>query len=35
VHWDLDDLAAALDSQLDGLETFEWRGVELLWGRKP
>lgn len=35
LHWDLRDLEAALGPQLDDVETFEWRGVELLWGRKP
>lgn len=35
VHWDVDDLEAALAPLLDDIETFEWRGVELLWGRKP
>lgn len=35
VHWDLADLTSALGPQLTGAETFEWRGVELLWGRKP
>ena len=35
VHWDLPDLEAALAPLLDDTTTFEWRGVELLWGRKP
>ncbi len=35
VHWDLEQLVSALEPQLIGLETFEWRGVELLWGSKP
>ena len=33
--WTQQELIDALDPLLDGLETFEWRGVELLWGRKP
>ena len=35
VRWNQPELTAALGSQLEGMETFEWRGVELLWGRKP
>lgn len=35
VGYDQDELVAALGPQLEGLETFAWRGVELLWGRKP
>jgi hypothetical protein len=34
-YWNLVDVAAALDGALDELDTFEWRGVDLLWGRKP
>lgn len=35
VRWNQPELVAALGPVLEGLETFEWRGVELLWGRKP
>ncbi len=35
VGYGQDELVAALGSGLDRLQTFEWRGVELLWGRKP
>jgi ubiquinone/menaquinone biosynthesis C-methylase UbiE len=34
-YWNLETVAESLADQLDGLETFEWRGVDLLWGRKP
>lgn len=35
VYWSPQQLIDALGPQLDALATFEWRGVELLWGRKP
>jgi hypothetical protein len=31
----LEDVAAALRDAMHDLEMFEWRGVDLLWGRKP
>lgn len=34
-YWNLTDVADAFAGLLDDLETFEWRGVDLLWGRKP
>ncbi len=34
-YWNLDDVAQALVGVLEDLETYEWRGVDLLWGRKP
>jgi SAM-dependent methyltransferase len=34
-YWNLADVAEAFDGLLEDLETFEWRGVDLLWGRKP
>ena len=34
-YWNLDDVAAALTDIVEELETFEWRGVDLLWGRTP
>jgi hypothetical protein len=35
VYWGLGDLETARRPRLDDIKTFEWRGVELLWGRKP
>jgi hypothetical protein len=29
--WNLEDVAALRDA-MDDLETFEWRGLDLLWG---
>lgn len=34
-YWNLDDVATAVEELVEELETFEWRGVDLLWGRKP
>jgi SAM-dependent methyltransferase len=34
-YWNLDDVAAAFIGAVDDLETFEWRGVDLMWGRRP
>lgn len=34
-YWNLESVAESLADQVVGLETFEWRGVDLLWGRKP
>jgi dihydrofolate reductase len=34
-NWNLGDVAAARRDAMDDLETFEWRAVDLLWGRKP
>lgn len=34
-YWNLDDVAAALHGIADEVETFEWRGVDVLWGRRP
>jgi SAM-dependent methyltransferase len=34
-YWSFRDVVDGLTPQLEELETFEWRGVELLWGRKP
>jgi hypothetical protein len=30
--WNLEDIAAALRDAMDDLETFESRGLDLLWG---
>ena len=32
--WNLEDVAAPRDA-MDDLETIDWRGVDLLWGRRP
>jgi hypothetical protein len=34
-NWNLENIAAALRDATDDLETFDRRGVDLLWGRKP
>jgi ubiquinone/menaquinone biosynthesis C-methylase UbiE len=34
-YWNLADVERTLSGHLDDIETFEWRGVDLLWGRKP
>lgn len=34
-YWNLADVADAFDGMVNDMETFEWRGVDLLWGRKP
>lgn len=34
-YWELSSVADSLNGQLEAIEMFEWRGVELLWGRKP
>jgi hypothetical protein len=31
----LEDAPVALRDAMDDLETFEWRGVDPLWGLKP
>lgn len=31
----LDDLAAAFDGIVEAADSFEWRGIEVFWGRKP
>lgn len=34
VFWSLPDLTRAFEGLVEEPETFEWRGVEMLWGRK-
>ncbi len=34
-YWNITDVAAAFYELAKEVETFEWRGVDLLWARKP
>jgi SAM-dependent methyltransferase len=33
--WEIDDVREELTGVIEDVETFSWRGVDLLWGRKP
>ena len=35
VRWNQDEIMRAFGPRLQEPQAFEWRGVELLWGRKP
>lgn len=33
--WEISDVSAQLAPLVDDIDVFRWRGVDLLWGRKP
>ncbi|WCB92094.1 hypothetical protein DSM104299_00779 [Baekduia alba] len=33
--WELSDIRDQLAGIVDDIDVFDWRGVDLLWGRKP
>jgi SAM-dependent methyltransferase len=33
--WEISDVREALTGVVDDIDVFRWRGVDLLWGRKP